>query len=83
MNAGGAPNTCKSSEKTSSEVSTAADGWVTRGNFPFSEEYSWEIEINTAYVSYERKVASLLPLKDKPADYQLVGGVKAYQGYDG
>ena len=83
MNAGGVPNTCKSSEKTPSGVSTAADGWVTRKNLPFSEEYLREIEVNAAYVPSGRKVAFMLLLKDGLADYQLVGGVKAYQGYDG
>ncbi len=73
MNAGGVLNTCKSSEKTPSGVSKAADELVTRENLPFSEEYPREIEANAAYVlpgrPERRKVASLLPLKDKLAAY--------------
>ena len=63
MNAGGAPNTCKSSEKVPSGMSTAADGWVTRENLPFSEEYPREIEANTAYVPSGRKAAYLAVAK--------------------
>ncbi len=73
MNAGGVLNTCKSSEKVPSGISTAADELVTRENLPFSEEYSREIEVNAAYVlsetSERRKVASLLPLRDELAHY--------------
>ena len=83
MNAGGVPNTCKSSEKVPSGASKAANGWVTRENLPFSEEYSREIGVNTAYVPSGRKMASLLSLKDELAAYQLVGEVKAYQDDDG
>ncbi len=83
MNAGGVLNTCKSSEKAPSGVSTAADWWVTRENLPFSEEYSRETEVNAAYVPTGRKVAFMLPLKDGLAGYQLVGEVTAHQGYDG
>lgn len=35
------------------------------------------------HMSFGRKMASLLSLKDELIHYQLVGGVKAYQGYDG
>ncbi len=73
MNAGGVLNTCKSSEKAPSGVSKAADELVTRENLPFSEEYPREIEVNAACVLLERpswrKMASLLSLRDKLADY--------------
>ncbi len=68
MNVGGVPNTCKLSEKTPSGVSKAADGCVTRKNLPFSEEYSREIEVNTAY-ALRGKGGFMLPLKDELAGY--------------
>ena len=68
MNVGGVPNTCKSSEKAPSGVSTAADGCVTRENLPFSEGYPREIEVNTAY-SLRGKGGFMLPLKDELARY--------------
>jgi hypothetical protein len=68
MNVGGVPNTCKSSEKAPSGVSTAANGCLTRKNLPFSEEYSREIEFNTAY-TLRGKGGFMLPLKDELAGY--------------
>ncbi len=68
MNVGGVLNTCKSSEKAPSGVSTAADGCRTREYLPFSEEYSREIEVNTAY-SLRGKGGFMLPLKDELARY--------------
>ena len=54
LNAGGRPNTCKSSANVSSEIIRAADGWVTRGNLPSSGGQPVETLANTAYVLWEK-----------------------------
>ncbi len=51
---------------------------VTRGNVPFSREQLTERLANTRW---SRKSKDL-SLKEQPAEYQLVGKVMAYQGYD-
>ena len=50
MDAGGAPNTCKSNElKTPSGVDRVANGWVTRDNLPPPPGTTSETEANTGY----------------------------------
>ena len=73
MNAGGVDKACKSSG-----FRPTADEVVIGRNFPLSRGYSIERWRNTRW-SLRCKDLSL---KERPASYQLVGKVMAYQGYD-
>ncbi len=73
MNAGGVDKACKSSG-----FRPTADEVVTRRNVPQSPGYSIERWRNTGWSLRSKD----LSLWERPAQYQLVGRVMAYQGYD-
>ena len=88
MNAGGVDKACKSNEfsfsgewdyiKFKGRWKLVANEVVTRGYVPLSHEQLTERWANTWW---SRK-GKVLTLKERPAKYQLVGKVMAYQGYD-
>ena len=62
----------------SSGFRPTADEVVTRRNVPESRGYSAERRRNTRWSLLSKD----LSLSERPAQYQLVGRVKAYQGID-
>jgi hypothetical protein len=73
MNAGDVDKACKSSgfRPTANEA-------VTRRNSPQSRAYPGETRNNSRWSRKGKDVS----LWERPAGYQLVGKVTAYQGYD-
>ena len=84
MNAGGVPNTCKSSDEApfgeyiSGE--RVSNTWVT---CPEDGDNSWKQELIPGELGSSFYRVKAQALRDGPAAYQLVGRVMAYQGEDG
>ncbi len=84
MNAGGVPNTCKSSDEApfGEYISggRVSNTWVT---YPEDGDNLWKQKLIPDELGSSVCRAKAPVLRDGPAAHQLVGRVMAYQGEDG
>ncbi len=84
MNAGGVPNTCKSSDEApfGEYISggRVSNTWVI---CPKDGDNFWKQELIPDELGSSFYRVKVTMLWDEPAAHQLVGRVKAYQGEDG
>ena len=86
MNAGGVSKACKSNDCTCDYIKTYKSGRRERNTlvtFPTIVNNSAKAVLIRDMTTVSRLLLKDLSLWDGPMSYQLVGEVKAHQGYDG